>query len=146
MTWTYDVATLGTNTTADVRLMIGDTNTLDQQLADEEIAWLITQEGSTYLAAARAAETIAAKYSREVDMKGGGIDLRASQAAAAYTILAIGLRTKARMFVAPYAGGISASDKDANTTNTDRTPPAFWTGMETNPGAPGPTDAPTSVT
>lgn len=139
MTWTYDPtkltdATFGT--LMQVRLMVEDTISTDPQLQDEEINWLVTQEGSTYLAAARAAETIAARYARQVDRSVGAMKLSASQRFKTYSELSSALRAKARMMVSPYAGGISQADKQTNEQDTDRVAPAFGSGMMRNPGAP----------
>ena len=47
-----------------LRLVIGDTDTEDQQLTDAEVAYYIAQDDNLNLAAALAAEALAAKYSR----------------------------------------------------------------------------------
>lgn len=140
MTWTYNLSLLATDPLMQVRAEIQDTDTNEQLLQDEEILYFISQEGSTYLAAGRAAEAIAAKFSREFDMSGGGLSERAGQLAENYRKLAIKIRGQASKFVAPYAGGISNTDKEGQRSDTDRVRPAFWVGMEENPGVPNPTD------
>ena len=142
MTWTYTLATLATTPKDQVRLMIEDTDTTDQQLQDEEIQFFLTQEGSVSRTAARCAETLAAKYARQADRKVGDMSLSASQRSKAYLELAARIRQQARINVAPYAGGISAGDKEANAADTDRVSPSFWVDMERNPGVANPTDRP----
>lgn len=54
----YDVSTdLG-----KVRLEVGDTDTANPIFADDEITYFLTEEGSVLAAAARACETLAARY------------------------------------------------------------------------------------
>lgn len=63
MTWTYTPGTI--ETALDwVRLRIGDTDTNDQQLSDEEINSLIAMCGDKKMAAVQAAYMISAKYRR----------------------------------------------------------------------------------
>ena len=50
MTWTYDATSIGTDL-AKVRLLIGDTETTDQQMTDEEINFFIDNEQTIYKAA-----------------------------------------------------------------------------------------------
>lgn len=72
MTWSYDPTNLGTASAAErldsVRFLVGDTDTTDQQVQDEEIAFALEQNGNNiYLSASWVARGIAAKYSRLVD-------------------------------------------------------------------------------
>lgn len=46
-----------------VRFLIGDTDTSDAQIEDEEIEWLLTEEENVYLAAARALSGLHARWS-----------------------------------------------------------------------------------
>lgn len=63
MSWSYDPTNLE-NHLNWIRLRIGDTDTNDQQLSDEEITSLLSLHDNKCLAAAAAAGMIAAKYSR----------------------------------------------------------------------------------
>lgn len=86
MSWSYDPARTE-DALNHVRLMIGDTDTSDQQLSDEEITSLLLQaDGNRYMAAAAAAEAIRGKYSRYG---------ASSQEAARYGELAESLKEKA---------------------------------------------------
>ena len=51
------------SSTDTVRFLVQDTNSKDVLLQDEEIAFLVNEEGSVEQAAMRAAETIAAQFS-----------------------------------------------------------------------------------
>jgi hypothetical protein len=66
MTWTYS-GNPAASALDQVRFTIGDTDTTDQQLSNEEITWLVSARGSAPLAAPYAAEAIAAKLARESD-------------------------------------------------------------------------------
>ena len=124
-----------TDTTDAVRLLIYDTST-GPLLTDAEVDWFIAQHANTYFAAAAAAGAIAASYSDDIieqkvgDLewkKAGGVDGMSGQ----YRSLAAELRaTGVRIGVAPYAGGISISDKDANLSDSD------WDRTHTSAGNP----------
>lgn len=115
-----------TNDRDSVRYLIGDTDDCDFLLNDSEIQFALTLEGDIYLAAANAAEAIAAKFSRLSDEKVGQISISCSQKADHYKKLSDKLRAKAQLqFGAPYAGGISKCDKDRVEDDTDRVDPKF---------------------
>lgn len=115
-----------------VRFLVGDTGTTSE-LTDPEIAFLLEQEDSnTYRAAARAAETLGARYSKSVDKQVGNLRLSSSQKADAYRKLALSLWEQATRgtfipgsLVAPWAGGISRNDKINRARNPDRVRPSF---------------------
>ncbi|GIV81724.1 MAG: hypothetical protein KatS3mg051_1188 [Anaerolineae bacterium] len=133
MTWTYSGDPAASSRDA-VRFLIGDTDTNDQQITDEEIAWLLAQNGNTYVAAAAACESIAAKYARNVDASVDSARVDASQRQAHYLALAKKLRSRAAYAAVPFAGGISESDKDTREDDTDRVEPAFTRDLHRNPG------------
>ena len=71
MSWTYDATALGTSTASErlnsVRLFVGDTDTTDQQVQNEEITFALSQTSdNVYSAASFTARLIASKYSRLV--------------------------------------------------------------------------------
>lgn len=134
MTWTYAGNPAASNTAA-VRFEIGDTDSNDQLITDEEIAYLLTQNGTVSLAAVAACEAIAAKFSRMVDKAVGDLRLSASQKSEQYLKLAQTLKRKGALKNAmPYSGGISIADKQANENDTDRVPPPFTTTQFDVPG------------
>ena len=124
MTWTYN---LDFTTQRDqVRLLVGDTDTDDQQLQDEEIAFLVSQGGSTLSVAANACEVIAAKYAREVNKSVGTLSISAQERMAHYKELANTLRVRpAYTSISVFAGGVNESDKITNQTDSDLTKPFF---------------------
>ena len=150
MTWTYNSSLLGT-TDADadlmaVRLRIGDTSTGDQQLSDEEIDYLLSAYGGVIAASAEAADTLAAKFARQVDKKVGDLSVDAAQRAEAYRALSVRLRrTMAVTLGQPYAGGISIARKDEVAEDSDRVTPAFSRGMFDDPGNPQPGGEPSTA-
>jgi len=119
-----------------VRFAVGDTDSRDQLIGDEEIAALLASEGSKQYAAVKVAERIAAGFAKEADMTiGDGTGSRTkqlSQRVAAYMSLAKTLRSEAGLSVYAYAGGISVADKDTITNTTDRPSPTFYEGMMDN--------------
>lgn len=117
-----------------VRLYVGDTDERDALLQDEEIQFLLNDEGSIKRAAASAALAIAAKFSRLADEAVGRVRVDFSQKARAYTALASKLEMASDLSDAiPYGGGISISDKCAQENNTDRVPPIFTKHINENP-------------
>jgi hypothetical protein len=138
MAWTYD----GNPSSSDkneVRFLIGDTDPLDPLLQDEEIEFLIADEGSARKAAPVAAEAISAKFSRMADEKVGQVEKDFSQLAEAYRKLAADLRRRfaLRALAKPYAGGISKADKAIDESSDDRVHPAFERDMHENPAIDG---------
>lgn len=129
MSWSYS-GNPSSSTLDEVRFLIGDTDTTDQLIQNEEITYLLTEtDGNVYEAAIYAARSIAAKFSREADKKIGDYSISASQRASAFFNLAkqLELSQKKNLVskVRPYAGGISVTDKQVDEQNTDRTVPAF---------------------
>lgn len=128
MTWTYS-GDPGDSARDAIRFLIGDTDTNDQLLSDEEIAWVNAQASGTttsldavYDAAAQCAMTIATKLGREADKQIGDLSVSLSQRAAAFRQSAVDLRAMAARHTSvptPYAGGITISDKDIDQENSD---------------------------
>ena len=103
MTWTFTNAP-ATNQTDEVRLLIGDTLTTSQLITDEEIAYflivypkpvppLVPVTRPAYLAAAAAADAIAASFARKADRSlARGLSIQASQQYDHYVAVAASLR------------------------------------------------------
>lgn len=145
MTWSYS----GNPADSDLdrlRFLIGDVDSNDQQLSDEELNFLLAQNSIIVQAAVGACDAIIAKYSRLVDQKTGDIDTKYSQRIAAYENLKKALPTSPAAtddsapspWPVPYAGGISEADMDTETDDEDRVGPVFAVGMGDYP-----TDVPT---
>jgi len=125
--WSYDPS--GGTVTDQVRLLIGDTDSTDQQLQNEELATLIAAAGSTTSAAAMACRTLAARYARFADKWVGDLKILASQKSRAYERLAEQYEDRGAVYAVPSAGGIRLADKEANTANTELVQPAFRIGV-----------------
>tara|TARA_R100001510_G_C7656500_1_gene216573 strand:- start:3568 stop:4059 length:492 start_codon:yes stop_codon:yes gene_type:complete len=137
-----------------IRFLIGDTDTNDQLLSNEEISWTNSQvTGSTtstdslYTVAYRCLVTIASKFSRLADQAVGDMRVSMSQKA-------IGAREQAKELKrlaeseggtpTPYAGGITVSDKEIDIDNSDLVKPSFSQGQFANTSdyGAGPATAP----
>lgn len=134
MAWSYDERNLNTTDALGrlnaTRFLIGDTNEDDQQVQDEEVAFALAQaNNNTYFAGAFLCRTIAAKYSRNVDVKiGGSLEETSSQLQAHYLELAEALEYQAQKtggLLGIKAGGVTVSSVDANRSNTNRVQPEF---------------------
>lgn len=131
MAWTYsgDPAT----TPGDaVRFLVGDTNTARQELQDEEIAWLLTQEAANPLrAAARAAETLYGRYIGSSTTKHVG-DMTISRTGLAQHYQALAARlwvTANSRLVAPFMPSSSRGLKHVYDQDRDRVDPFFTRDM-----------------
>jgi hypothetical protein len=141
MTWTYG-GDPDANARDAIRFLVGDTDTNDQLVNDEEIAWVnkettgsATATTGVYDAAVRCCLTIASKFSRLADQSVGDLKVSMSQKAKAYRVQAEELARLANRegsVPVPYAGGISIADKDADREDSDRVAPWFSTGQFTN--------------
>lgn len=130
----------GTRDIDTVRMLIDDRDTIpatDAQLSDEEIQWFLDNHNHIYLAAAAAAEGVAAKYATDVNAKTVG-DLGIvyfGQRVKQYKDLAKSLRSQAAKRATPYAGGLTKSEKRTFRKDSDRVQPGVRRGMHDNPGA-----------
>lgn len=123
MAWTYDDTALGTDTATgrlySVRLLVGDTNTNDQQTSDESIVFALAQHNDNiYLAGSFVAGTLAAKYSRDVTFGLGNdaIAESASDLAKAYRALQRELRNQAQRSGSSTLGFASDVGSEGSTT------------------------------
>jgi len=127
MAWSYDPNL--SSTRDQVRFLVGDTDTNDQLVQNEEITFALLDNPNIYRAAATVARAIAARLAREVTLVGspGGIELDAQKQSQRFTDLAKELELKAKTSgaVRMFAGGISKSDKDARASDGDRVQGAF---------------------
>lgn len=117
MSWNYS----GDPSSSDldeVRFHVQDTDESDQLLSDEEIEYLIDAwrpiYGSLLWVASIAAEKLAAKFAREVNVSGDGTSVGVEQLQSKYEQLAVSLRDehKARYGASglPSAGGTLFDD------------------------------------
>lgn len=136
MTWTYSGDPATTSRDA-VRFLVGDTDTTDQLVSDEEISWVLTQHSGVRHAAAATCEAIAAKFARQAEMSVDDVSIKAGEKAEHYRALAKELRAQAAIagkVAKPFAGGISIADKDDREADTDRVKPFFRRDLHDVPG------------
>ena len=142
MAWSYDAMNLGTSTLAErinsVRLLVGDTDTNDQQVQNEEVTFALNQTSdNVYYAAAWCARSIAAQYSRRVTQNLSGAlsadysDLQDHYTSLAETLEHQGKKTGAVLGIK--AGGISIATVDNVRQDTDRIAPSFRRDRFRNP-------------
>ena len=139
--FTYDIDDLGTTTASgrrnSVRFLVGDTDVLDVQAKDEEIAFALAQSSDNiYEAAAFVCRTIAAKYSRRVDTDlDGALSASYSDLYAHYISLADSLEAEAKKQngLGVKAGGISKAAISVVRQDTDRVAPSFRRDRFRNP-------------
>jgi hypothetical protein len=117
-----------------VRFLIGDTDTSAEILADEEILYLLDENGSPLKAAIVAADAIANRYASDsTTYRIGNVEVRRSQRAAQFRRRADELRSMLlEQGVTLYAGGISVADKSDVSADADRVSPAFSVGLFEN--------------
>lgn len=135
MSWSYSPTVLNTTTASgrlnSVRLLVGDTDTADQLVQNEEISFALAQANDNiYYAAAWVCRAIAAKFSRMVDTTlDGALSAKYSSKAKQYQQLAAqveaqGKKTSGKA-LGVFAGGISNSDMLVVNETPDRVVPAF---------------------
>ena len=142
MSWSYDPTDLNTDTSSGrlnvVRLLVGDTDTNDQQVQNEEITFALTQtNNNVYFGAGWVARTIASLYSRKVDTTlDGALSADYSDLAGKYTKLAEDLEyqgKKAGAILNVAAGGITKTQIEAARANTNRIEGSFRRDQFKNP-------------
>lgn len=142
MTWNY------TNRpeTVDrdkVRFLVGDTDSCDQLVTDEEIAYAIAKFPTKLeLAAAFVLRALAAKFSRKASMSAGGVSSSCSDIAKAFADRAKELDPNDEtsgaggLLCEISFGGITISEHEAMQDETDTVQPAFRRGQDDIPGGP----------
>lgn len=136
-----------TNPRDAVRLLVGDisTSTGREYLSDVDYDFFLSATPNQYSAGALAANSLAMRFAGDGTEKSVG-DLRIKRAQAAeYRDLSKQLARMSALQSAPYAGGISRSDKASVEADSDRVKPAFAAGQFDNPQAIDPTEASTST-
>lgn len=142
MSWSYDATDLDKDTASGrlntVRLLVGDTDTTDQQVQNEEITFALSETNdNVYYAAAWVARTIASQYSRRVNTQlDGALSADYSDLAKQFNSLAEKLEyqgKKAGGVVGVLAGGISKTKVESVRSNTDRIEGSFRRDRFRNP-------------
>jgi glycerate-2-kinase len=142
MAWSYDPTDLD-NTTASgrlniVRLLVGDTDTVDQQVQNEEITFGLSENGNNiYLSASWVARAISSKYSRLVTTSlSGALSSDYSDLAKQYQTLADQLEYQGKTngaSVGILAGGITKTQVEGVRANTNRIEGSFRRDRFKNP-------------
>jgi hypothetical protein len=133
VTWTYSGDPADSSLDA-VRFTIGDTDTTDQLISDEEIAYMVALHGNIKRAASESARAIAAKFARLMSRSIGGLQADFSAKYRQYLELADNLLTKDELQpVSPYISGYTRSAKEAVELDTDREPTFSRKGIMDNP-------------
>jgi len=142
MAWSYNAADLSNTTSAGrlntVRLLVGDTDTTDQQVQNEEINFSLAENNdNTYLSASWIARVISSKYARLVTTKlDGALSANYSDLAKHYQSLADQLEYQGKTngaSVGVLAGGITKSGIEAARANTNRIEGSFRRDRFKNP-------------
>jgi len=137
MAWSYS-GNPSSSGKDEVRFLVQDTDSNDPMASDEEILFMLAEQGTPLPAAAALARVLAFRYARACDTAIGDYRVSLSAIAERYRALAKDLAGKAALAGAvPYAGGISASDKLRQEGDADRTAPAFRRGMFESDGGDG---------
>jgi len=130
MTFTYG-GNLAASNRDQVRFLVGDADSTEVFLQDEEIDWLIAiwlPKGSIYYPAAMACEAIAAKFAREVTTTSDSQTVGTSELQQKYMELAARLMRQHETLLTGgevSMGGVNAGEQPDPTV----TSPAFGTGM-----------------
>jgi hypothetical protein len=142
MSWSYDPTDLNTTTASGrlnaVRFQVGDTDTNNQQVQDEEIVFALAEtNNSIYEAASYTARTLASKYASKVTLElDGQLSAEYSDLYKHYIQLTDKLSAKAKTSGSQLgikAGGISKTRVGVVRSNTDRVEPAFRRDRFLNP-------------
>lgn len=120
MTWTYS-GDPSDSTRDAVRFLVGDTDTTDQLISDEEIDFLIGKHGSLNRTASESARAIAAKFARLMSRSIGGLSADFGAKYRQYMELADSLLSKEETEpVSPFTSGWSRSQKESRELDNDR--------------------------
>src|ERR1017187_2364114 len=138
MTWTYSLTDLGTNSTDDVRLLIGDTDPTNPLLQDEELAYFLSKRPNLYGASAEATRSLAVRFASMATTKAGDTEIMYSDISKAYAAMAARFENQSANSGSgfPYAGGISQNDKLNAEQDTDRVAPQFELNVDDNYTSP----------
>ncbi len=127
------------STLDEVRLLVGDTDVERAKLSDAEINHFLASEGGTMYAALQAARAILARLADRVTYATGRVSKSVSDQFTHYQEVVADLESRAQTSVAPYAGGISESDRETDAADSDLTQPYFTTDMLDSPDVVNPT-------
>lgn len=143
MTWTYTNSTLDITQAIGrlnaVRLLVGDTDSSDQQVDDEEVYFTLSQVGDNiYNAGYYVCRLLSAKYSRLVTtMADRGVSVNYSDRIIHYNTLATQIDALYKKIsgksLGIMAGGVFVTDVDTANADTSRVSPEFIVDQFDNP-------------
>ena len=139
MTFTY-TGRPGTSTVDErrdsVRFLIGDTVEASKHMEDEEIYFLLDQEGNNVWGAAMlAADTMKSRFADLASYSVGDLSIQYGQQVQHWESVSASIGERRDLDVAnAYAGGISNSDKDSVAGDSDWNKPYGSLGMHDNTG------------
>lgn len=138
--WTYSGDPSDSDLDA-VRFLVGDTNEDDKQLSNEELEYLIAQNGAPARAASAAAGELGRRFAGlATRVWVGDLHIEYLDRSDAYLALAARLLvTGGAKLAMPFAGGISKSNRESHLANDDEVKPAFTIGLHDFPGNTIPT-------
>lgn len=138
MTVSYNLPILATSQKDVVRLIIGDTDVCNALLQDEEINYFLSQRPNTYGAAAECCRSLATRFASQATIAAGDTKIAYSDISKAYTQRALAFESQAAISGsgAPYAGGLSQSDKFNAEQDPDRVEPQFVLNVDDNYTSP----------
>lgn len=124
MSWSYDPQL---DTDLDlVRFYVGDTNTNNQRVSNEEITAILALEPIPILAAAMICDSLAGSQSSASSRSIGGTSVSGDSESAHFEKQAVRLRNQYRQKpVSIFMGGQTESDKDTRRSDTDLVQPFF---------------------
>jgi hypothetical protein len=128
VSFTYDPTALDTDL-AKVRTLIGDTDSNDPLLTDEQIAFFTSESGNIYLAAANAIDYgVLPALARDIDRNGTGFSASRSQKFQHYKDLSEKLRSRAESGALVVMTGCSVDQQSSLESDSDYVPAAFGRG------------------
>lgn len=131
--WTYS-GNPSISAKDQVRFYLGDTDSANPEIMDEEILWAINLRGNNWGATALCALALATKYSRLTSISADGVSQGLNQKAPAFRLIAAEYQRKEAIYRAtPTLGGVSISDMRMVLSNLDRVPDIFRLAINDNP-------------
>jgi hypothetical protein len=128
MTFTFSNTSITTDL-AKVRHLIGDTDSTDPLLTDEQITFELVEDSNIYLCAANCCDRICAQLARKIDRNGTGFSATRSQKFQHYKDLAEILRSKSSTQCDVYWSNLSLDDADSIEQDSDFIQPSFKVGQ-----------------
>lgn len=118
-----------------VRFYLGDTESSNWLLTDEEIDFALTEGGSVRAAASICADRLAAQYARLADLTEGQLSIKYSQKFQQYRAIAqdVGNASRTTFLAMPTAGAIFVADKAATEADDTLVKPSFTVDLLDNP-------------